>query len=251
MAIPKWARRVGIGAGGQLSPEELGLYPADTRDAGFSEGRRARLVFARGTPAGLQDDAAQIDFEFVNTTAGAPDNTWTDADFTTLEGALVDWFNAIKADIATSHVLDQIRWYKFGPSLPVGSGGGEMSGPPVRVIDQNIAGGSAWLTCIYQMAISVTFKTAARRRWGRVYVPGYNSLAIDENGRIKPEDGAQLATATSAMAQVAADNDFRFVVYSPTVRRAYGVESIQVDDIPDVIRSRRPRQTGRRDVRNT
>jgi hypothetical protein len=251
VAITKYLRRVGFGSGGSLTPEEAGFYPSANQDSGFNEGRRARLVFSRTAPAGVFEDAAQIDFEFVNTTGGVLDNTWVDADFTTLETAIDAWWASVRPDVVAGHVLDQIRWYKFGPSLPVGVSGSELPGPPVRIVDRNVAGSSAWLTCVYQMAISVTFKTAIRRRWGRVYVPGYNSMAIDETGRFKAVDGAQLADATDTLVADAALADFRTVVYSPTRRIAYAVESLQVDDVPDVIRSRRPRQTARRDQRST
>jgi hypothetical protein len=244
-------RRVALGAGGQLTPEEAGFYPVENRQEGLGEGRRCRLVFTRKSPTGLNEDTAQIDFEFVNYTGGLPDDSWTDADFLVVENALTTWWAAIDQRISDSHVLDQLRWYAFGPSLPKPAGLGEQPGPARRIVDRNNVGFVVGGESMYQLAVSCTLRTGVRRRWGRFYLPGLVVTNLTDLGRLEGGITGELANATDAFFTTCLNSDIVPVVYSPTVRRAYGIEAISVDDIPDVIRSRRPKQVQTRVVINS
>lgn len=253
MALSKYARRWAFGSNSDsLSPEEAGFFSTAQQLGGLGDGRRCVLKFARITTAGLREDACQYDFEFVNFTAGVVDNTWIDTDFTALEGFLDSWWTTVKAKCSPNIILDQYRWFKFGPALPLSAKGNEEPGPPVRVTERNVAGTNVTAGMLpWQVALSVTFKTAVRKRWGRIYVAGATMDQIDGYGRINASTMTSLANATDTLFASATANDYAPVVYSPTRRSAYGIEAVQVDDVPDVIRSRRLRETGARTIVST
>lgn len=255
VALGKYARRWAFGSNSDsLTPEEAGFYSLAQQFSDLADGRRCVLRFSRVAPTGLREDAAQFDFEFLNFTGGVVDNTWVDADFTALEGYIDTWWTAVKAICSANIILDEYRWFKFGPSLPLSAKGNEEPGPPVRVVDKNVPGSIAAGTAQplpWQISASVTFKTAVRRRWGRIYVPGLTTTQSDAYGRIFASARTVLANATDALFASATTNDYAPVVYSPTRRSAYGIEAVQVDDVWDVIRSRRARETGARTIVNT
>lgn len=253
MTLVKYARRWAFGSNSDsLTPEEAGFFSSAQQLAGLGDGRRIVLRFSRVAPTGVREDAAQFDFEFVNFTAGAVDNTWVDADFVAIEGYVDTWWTAVKARCADKIILDEYRWYKFGPSLPVSAKGNEEPGPPVRVTDKNVAGSVTTFNPMpWQVAATVTFKTAIRKRWGRIYVAGFSSDQVDTYARIPSAMRTVLANATDALFASASAADYAPVVYSPTRRSAYGIEAVQVDDVWDVIRSRRSRETAARTIINT
>jgi hypothetical protein len=88
-----------------------------------------------------------------------------------------------------------------------------------------------------QVSITVTEKTAVRREWGRLYLPSPRGTDVLLNtGRIDTTVQNGILNATLALYDGAAADDFMPVVYSPTRKKVYGVEKLQVDDLFDVQR---------------
>src|SRR4051794_20634981 len=58
--------------------------------------RRAQLVFTRTPPGTGSEDVAVMHFDFLNMTSGEPDDTWTAADYTTLQADIAAWWTGIK-----------------------------------------------------------------------------------------------------------------------------------------------------------
>lgn len=252
MALSKYARRWAFGSNSdQLTPEEAGFFSVSEQLGGLGDGRRIVLKFQRADNTGLRLDAAQYDFEFVNFTGGVVDNTWIDSDFTALEGFVDTWWTSVKPNISSEWVLDQYRWYKFGPSLPLSAKGNEEPGPPVRVTERNVAGTSSYAPLPPQCAATVTFKTPVRKRWGRIYVGGFTAIETGSHGRLSTTFCTALANATDTLFASATTNDYAPVVYSRKRRSAFGITEVQVDDVADVIRSRRTNETAVRIVKNT
>lgn len=192
--------------------------------------RRAQLVFSRATQVPAQD-AVTTHLDFLNLTNGSPDDTWTDADFVELETLLLAYVQGLAATIPVSVVFDQIRWYRVGPGvLP--------PNPAVRIFEANFAG-SAANSLPPQIAASVTLKTVPRRQWGRMYLPLMGQSALSPTGRFSNSaiDGVGLLTRTLFDGAVGVEKPP--VVYSPRRGKAYTVETVQIDNVPDVIRSRR------------
>lgn len=215
---------------------------AEANDPGIGV-RRAQLVFSRGpSGASLSEDVAVCHFDFLNMTSGDPDDTWIAADFNALEGALTTWHADLRTFLHTSLVFDQIRWYRIGPNI-------SPPNPPVKILEMNVAGGSAAAMLPPQVAISITLKHPVRRCWGRTYLPGATTTALGSNGRIDATQTANVATRTNTLFAAADAAGFVPVVYSKTRAKAFAIEAIQVDDTFDVIRRRRWDKPSLREVR--
>lgn len=192
--------------------------------------RRASLVFSRPTLSPPQDQML-CHFDFLNITGGDPDDTWVDADFASIEGYIDTMWTTLKTYAASHVVFDQIRWYRVGPGVP-------PPNPAVRITERNVAG-TGGAGCPDQVAMSVTLRTVPRRQWGRTYLPCAKQGNLTTDGRWSSSAVDGVASAVNTMLQAASTADFRPVVMSTTRQKAYTVEMLQVDDLADVIRSRR------------
>lgn len=202
--------------------------------------RRAQLVFTRAG-IGSGEDSIVGHFDFLNLTSGNPDDTWTTGDFTTLETAIGTFFTSTAGMMWSKIVFDQIRWYRIGP-------GTAPPNPPVRITDVTTPGSGA-NPLPPQVALSVTFKTAVRKGWGRIYLPYATSGHVDSNGYVDASTCSNVANATKTLFDTAQAAEFTPVVYSPTRGKAFSIETIQVDNLYDVIRSRRYDKATLKEVR--
>lgn len=193
--------------------------------------RKVQIVWRRTSLGGVDEDVAVVSLHFINITSGAVDPTWVTGDFTTIESALDTWWTTIKAGVTSNVTLSEYRWYHVRP--------GSLSGDAVRITSRSVAGtATAVGTMPPQVAMSVTFKTALRKRWGRIYLPGMSTSKLD-TGMIAAAWVASVATATETLFNTCRAADMEPVVYSPTDARAFPILQVQVDDLWDVIRSRR------------
>jgi hypothetical protein len=193
--------------------------------------RRCQVVYTRA-PTGSTEDVAVTTHDFMNITAGDPDETWTDADFLAVEALLDTFHNAVKPYRSDRTTVSQYRWYRIGPGIV-------PPNPPVRITAKAIVG-TATKHSAPQIAISVTERTAVRRSWGRFYLPSISQNSQDSaSGRIVAADQLAISNAAAALYQGSASADFAPVVYSKTRGKVYSVEKVQVDDLFDVIRPRR------------
>jgi len=192
--------------------------------------RKAMLVYSRLLHTPPQDQMT-THIDFLNVTAGSPDDTWTDADFAFLEGEIVNFQQLIAPQIHTKTVLDQIRWYRVGPGIV-------PPNPAVRILEVNTPGTSGTQGAA-QVAATITLKTVPRRQWGRMYLPVAGNMIAGADGRFSQTAVQAVADAANLMFTNAAANEFLPVIFSKSRGKAYGIESLTVDNVPDVIRSRR------------
>jgi hypothetical protein len=193
--------------------------------------RRAMLVWDRVT-SGITEDAATCSLAFMNYTSGAPDDTWNDADYASIEGGIATWWAAIKSQVHPSHTLREVRWYKID--------GAVGDHPVLRVAAIGGAGTSGTSLLPLQVALSVTLKTPLRKRWGRIYLPGFSQTPNTTIGRPDGTFAQLIADSTATMLGSGKTQGIVPVVYSPTLRAVHSVTKVTVDDIWDVIRRRRP-----------
>lgn len=223
---------------------------------GAFETRKLHVLFGR-TPGGTGlDDDAMFTIHFAKLAAGAPVSEWLEADFTAIEAALDTWWGTIKARYPAGTILKQFRWYAAGPQIEEALGGPGRTGPPRRVVDRNVAGTNTTSAHMPpQVAVSVTERTSDRSAWGRYYLPAPGAVGnLELTGRIPPSVQAIYADAGDALYETAAAASTPAVVYStakPARETAAGtalpargariltVDTVQVDDVYDVIRSRR------------
>jgi len=276
--VVKWAEGPGVEEGVRLAKElqqrladpaesdaDLGaaVSAASGRMASVAtysttfELRKLQVLFGRASGAALPEDDAVITYHFLRLAAGAPSDAWVAADFVAIETAFDNFWSAIKIDFANSLTLRQMRWYATGPQIDVALGGPGRTGPPRRVVDRNVAGGAMGSAMTSpQLAISVTEKTSDARAWGRFYLPGpfQPGGLMTAVGRLLTAGQTGIANAADTFYEAALANGTPVVVYSAAkparataaggslpaaVARALTVDNLQVDDIVDVIRSRR------------
>jgi hypothetical protein len=194
--------------------------------------RRAVLVFNRTPPGTLTDDVADMHFDFLNLTAGVPDDTWTTADFVSCETAIVTWWFALQSHVHTSHSFREIRWYRVGTGVT-------PPNPAARVHGVLSAGTAGGVMVPPQNALTVTLRTARRKQWGRTYLPGLTTAAYSGSGAVDPALVDLLCTSTDTMLNSAASSDFHLGVLSGVAGSFFTCEQLQVDDVGDVIRHRR------------
>lgn len=72
-----------------------------------------------------------------------------------------------------------------------------------------------------------------------MYLPLTGVTTLTGDGRFSLASVTAIANATNTLFSGAAAADFLPVIFSKVRGKAYGIESIQVDDVPDVMRSRR------------
>lgn len=239
VAVTPWLKRL-VRRSSLAYPNEVDWDEVIDQDPW--EGRKLQVVYGRVSASGVAEDDAVTTHHFVNYTGGVIDDSWTDTDFTNIESNFDAFWTAIKGGYKTFTTLLEYRWYKFGPDV----------GPPnpaVRVVPKSVPGTSTGNLMPPQVAMSITERTPLRKQWGRFYLPAPVTAAGDANGRILAVEIDALADAAEALYEACFADDIIPVVYSPRHEVAIAPLEIQVDDVFDVIRSRRYENTLTRDRR--
>lgn len=234
------------------------------------EWRQLTFRYQRTTPAATEEDYAMFKVDVVNMTGGNLDSSWTEGDYTNVDAAVQELAGVLMPLSSSSHTLVDVQYHRraFNPDVNWGQPVPQMvtdpvtnrqkeinrfvrTGPPLHVKSINLIGTAAGAALPYQSAMSVTFKTAAPKHWGRVYLPGLQISETGLHGRFQPTAMTAVANAFAEFASDLSANDFYIKVAMTQHERHYeaalqAVDSIVVDDIPDVIRRRRPRQAAGR-----
>lgn len=243
--------------------EFTGMLSSVETISGAFELRKAQVRWGRDSGAAAGTDDAVTTHHFVKLASGSPSASWVEADFTAAEARFATFVTTYKTFFGVKLKYKQVRWYKAGPSIAPPQA-------PVRIIDPNVAG--TYVATAEQMppqlAISVTEKTTDAKSWGRFYLPAGAHLNTDGNGRVDTALLTEWADALDAMYEGFITDSTPAVVYSAakpsrttaggttlaaTVARALPVKSLQLDDLFDVIRSRRwnePLLRVQRDIAN-
>src|SRR5262245_8771264 len=128
---------------------------------------RATMTWSRTTPAGTQEDLVTINPHFaVAPTPGAPTTILSNADKDNVANEMQTFCTSVAAKMTAQFTTANLVWHDifagdvfYGPAdriTPIGVGPGLIANN--RLPDQ--------------CALTITMKTASRRHWGRVYVPG-------------------------------------------------------------------------------
>lgn len=197
----------------------------------------------------IPQDVAQCTYHFLNLTDGNPDATWTGADYAAVEALFDTFWGAILGYYNAEITLSTLSWRADGPAFKPH---GESLAPTLRTVARAVNGSGGDSAMPPQVAISVTEVTSAkftvlnvegvgtqlRNRWGRFYLPP-PTITTAAYGRILPAVAEAISDAAAAFYNAALDADFVPVMYSPTTGSSWSVDELHVDDIFDVIRSRR------------
>lgn len=211
--------------------------------------RKLTAKWTRTFSGAPTQDAAVITMHFLNLTAGNPDSTWTTADYTTVETAFDTFWATLTGKYVPGVVLAELNWRADGPAYrPKGS----LLSPTLRTVARNVPGTAVGQMLPPQAAMTVTEVTAAkytafdvegvgdqlRNRWGRFYLPAMDVQVLG-NGRFLTTHTGTVATSTQAMYNTCVAADLIPVMYSPTTGSSWSITEVHVDDIIDVVRSRR------------
>lgn len=222
--------------------------------------RKLQWRFSRAPSGGTVEDVAVNTFHFIKATGGVPGTYADTTDLAAVETAATTYWAAIKASRPTYTHSDQYRWYKDGPAFYHAPDAGQPyflpngENPAIRITEVDVAGGSAATPLPPQMSLTVTEKTSARKHWGRYYLEPPNTTSLSGDGRLSSG-----VVTTELAAAVAFYNSCRsasmipvvFAIEKPSRPKrpsgtlaaapavAYEVTALQIDNLLDVMRSRR------------
>lgn len=209
--------------------------------------RRVQVVFTRDDG----DDVCVNTWDWLNTTSDAIDYTWTDSDFTSLEGKLSTFYTALGGSgpniWAPGVHLYQYRWYRM-PS----SGTAADPAPPVRITTPDVDIGGGLNALPHQCAITVTKQLPSKRHWGRVYLGPLNPNVLgtlSHSGSLDGDKASDIADAAETLLTDARDADYRMLVYDRAHMVGQGVTGVRVDNVIDIQRRRRQQVSITRAVR--
>jgi hypothetical protein len=212
--------------------------------------RQARISFGRFISGSRVDDYMTTGIHLLKT-PGDP-RTWDPADFAAAVAAIDAWWNTLRAQFSPYIRLSEISFYKAGPSFdPPAS-----PGPAVHRVLRDVAGTAAASQQLPdQSAVTITERTMSRKRWGRMYLPPpWNGAFTATTGRLSSAFMTAAMNAHETLYNALLAADLVPCVYSKaqptrTTKRghtlpakpasALKVNTLQIDNVPDVIRSRR------------
>jgi hypothetical protein len=207
---------------------------ADATVGGGIGVRRATLVLDRSGYS-VPDDAATVHFDFLNLTGDEPDDTWTPADYATLETLLSAWWNTVKGYTPATTKLTRYYWHRVGKGIT-------KPNPAVRIADiaSPVASAASTFTSPPQAACSISLRHGKRRSWGRTYLP---IAVVAAGGRLATADADALVAATITLLNATKSADFLGVVTSVVHDQAFIIDDVVVDNTVDIIRRRRFKHT--------
>lgn len=164
----------------------------------------------------------------------ASDGGLVSGDWDTFTSAFTNFYNAtgVRALFSNEVKLKEIRYYDMPATVgPLGQ--------PAHVSDISlVGGGSSASTLPPQCAITVTWKTTNRRRWGRIYLGGLVTSALSD-GRIGASVVSLLGAAIDTFGTTLVNGGNELVVWHRAAWEPTFVDSFTVDDVWDVQRRRR------------
>lgn len=249
--LARWTIR----AAGEVIPAGLAWLAddlvANAEAPSTLEWRRFTFRWSRSTPATTVEDFAQFKLDLVNVTSDELDTSWTAGDYAAVAAAASTFRGNLSTQMAASQTWYDLRAYRmrFNPVLDV-TRPFQDAGPPTYVASTALAG-SGTSTMPYQLAPTVTLRTSWAKHWGRAYMPTPATAMLDANGRLTSTYRSNTATAFKNMLGTLHDAGFYPVIPVGQLNKTpfhalLGVTAVVVDDVPDVIRRRRPKQASAR-----
>jgi hypothetical protein len=203
-------------------------------------GMYVQHVFQQKDSAGSFSDKERgmVGVHWINSTGGDLDVSWTTADYALIETGFQTLWTSLGGLFPNEVRLVEHRWYPFGPGV-------HAPNPPVRVttIGSPLTGTGTTILP-HQIASTLTFRTALRRHWGRIYLPVYPVAAnIVAGGQLSATAVDTLAAAGSTYLKCGNANGLVPVVWDRNRHSAMGITAVEADSVPDIIRRRRSRVT--------
>jgi hypothetical protein len=225
----------------------------DTSNAQLSDNlRKVTLEFETVVSGARTDDLILCGFHVLDAEGAG----WNAAAFEDAEARFDTFWSALATRVPSLYRLAGITWHRAGPRYDPPS----TAGAAVRRVTRSVAGSASGTLMVLprQVATTLTERTMLRKRWGRVYLPPPAAGHISAGaGGYSPDWCTTVADAAEALYGGMASDDRPIVVYSRAqpsrgTKRggtlpakpaaALKVNTLQVDNVPDVMRSRRLKQ---------
>lgn len=207
---------------------------------------RCQHRFSRTTPAATREDIATTTLHIAKNPGAGQRAVGVTTELAAIEAILDVFWGTVTGYMSAAFTLTEYRWFKVAANDPLSDEGYPMHGPPIRITGKSLVGTNSGFRGADQVSATITSKTASRKHWGRIYLPGIkNSLIEGTYGRFTTAyvDAMGLAyrTLVNSLA-AAAGGVYELGVWSPRGLAFLNTTSVQVDDIPDIIRRRRAKQ---------
>ena len=220
------------------------LFGRADEHAGPLYGYHLKVVYQVKGTAGFAGptEIAESGIHFVNITSDALDPTWTSGDFAAVESAFSTFFTAQASRFSPDFRVYAYRWYAFGPGIT-------KPNPVAReTILTTPIPGSGSTASPHQVATTVTLRTTLRKHWGRFYLP-LSASQVNNAGQMDATNTDGICNAAVTFLHAAwTSNGILPVVYDRARTSVFGVTSIEVDSVPDIVRRRRPATTNYRKI---
>lgn len=218
------------------------LTGADADQINLSE---VTIKWSRVEATGIREDIAETRIHlFVDSGIAVPTAPLNAAQAATVEGFLDTWWTTCKTKFTSHWVLTAYSWRDISASGPYSTHAPNvvLPSPTWRTTVKSVAGTVSG-TLADQTAMSVTFTTPSRRHWGRSYMPAPAAAGLDSTSRFTSAYVDAIAGAWDTLFNSMGTNATVFVpvVWSARYRGALSLVGVKIDDVPDVIRRRRPK----------
>lgn len=193
----------------------------------------AQVVFDR-EQLSPDEDVAIITMHWRGAEPGFPDN-WAPMTSTERGNAtqkIESAFQGIKARFTNKMSLREVRWYATHAD-------GTPAGGAIEIQNVNMAFTGVDNALPPQVACSVTWKTDKRATWGRFYLPGLIQTQLAPNGRLLDSSADAIVAEMAGLADRGSTVTETLTVWSKKEGTHHDPQVVQIDDVLDVIRSRR------------
>ena len=149
------------------------------------------------------------------------------------------FWTLVSGSITQYVTLREARFYEVpeGGPFPIRDPRGHM-GDPVKIAAINRPGTNTSGAMPPQVACSVTFKTAHRLRWGRFYLPHPARNTVGDKGALNADVADAFLQGAHALTG-RGGSGCCLTVFSHKYWNHEDPETIQIDDVLDVVRRRR------------
>lgn len=211
---------------------------------------RVSLKWARTVPSTLREDLAMTSMWVAKTVGG---NLWSMipiGELAAMETKLDTFTTSVANNQESGWTLVEYAWHQVNEHTPRDeTGRGQKMGPATRTTVKAVLGQSSTIRLPDQVSETITMRTVSRRHWGRMYLPGFSSSMLQADyGRWTTAFVDALATALNTLHDGWQTDGYQIGVWSQLHPAFLTPKQFECDDIPDIIRRRRPKQAAYRKV---
>lgn len=213
---------------------------------------RVTLKWSRAQPTALREDLAMTSIWLAKIVGGGLYSFIPLAELAAREAALDVFCTGLMLYLSADYKLVEYAWHHVTENSPrtddPGHRGQKM-GPADRITVKSIAGSASGTDLPQQVSQTITLRTVSRRHWGRLYIPAPTTTALQgAYGRWTSAFADDLATIFNNLHNTWQDAGYQVGVWSQLHPAFMTPKQIETDDVVDVIRRRRSKQTGYRKI---